>query len=210
MIRERINSMFDIRLRHYGATIGADIASLLVGGGKRRLRHYDVKAHNAVQIYQISADHFLELMARDNYKELATWIRYYGFCSLLKLLTFRHADIAAKSGLSLRAHFEKLEKANDEAPAAKRTSGGSVKLEKDLVGLLDALKLPSKVRRRLAAELKKHEVCSLETARAMSRDDWAQLDLKTGTRALLLDRLASFSGQLGELSTMSPFGGCQK
>ena len=54
VVKERLNSMFDIRLRHYGSTIGGDISTLLIAGEKRRLRHYDCKAHNAVQIYRMS------------------------------------------------------------------------------------------------------------------------------------------------------------
>lgn len=211
VIKERLNSMFDIRLRHYGSTIGGDISTLLIAGEKRRLRHYDCKAHNAVQIYKMSDDDFLELMRNENYADFARTIKYFGFCMLLKMLTFRQMERATASGLTLKEQFATLEAANPFRPeelTPKASKPARIKLASDLVGLLDQLRLSKSVRAKVVAELKKHEIYSLETAQALRPDDWRQLDLKLGTRSLILSKLEGLQGYLSQLT--DPSQGCAR
>ena len=211
VVKERLNSMFDIRLRHFGSTIGGDISTLLIAGEKRRLRHYDCKAHNAVQIYKLTDDEFLSLMAVENYAEFARTIKYFGFCMLVKMLTFRQMEKAAAAGLTLQQQFAKLEAANpfvrEIEPLKSKEKPVKVRLASDLTGLLDQLGLSKSVRSNVVAELKKHEIYNLETAQSLMREDWDMLDLKMGTRRLILAKLGALGGSyLGSLT--DPSQGC--
>ena len=213
VVKERLNSMFDIRLRHYGSTIGGDISTLLIAGEKRRLRHYDCKAHNAVQIYKMADGEFLSLMAFENYAEFARTIKYFGFCMLVKMLTFRQMEKATAAGLTLQQQFAKLEAANpfvreNETPKSKEKPV-KVRLASDLTGLLDQLGLSKSVRSKVVSELKKHEIYNLETAQSLRVEDWDMLDLKMGTRRLILAKLGALGGSyLGSLT--DPSQGCAR
>ena len=45
------------------------------------------------------------------------------------------------------------------------------------------------MRSKVVAELKKHEIYNLETAQSLRVEDWDMLDLKMGTRRLILAKL---------------------
>ena len=59
-----------------------------------------------------SGDEFLSLMAFENYAEFARTIKYFGFCMLVKMLTFRQMEKSPSRRLTLQQQFAKLEAAN--------------------------------------------------------------------------------------------------
>ena len=56
-----------------------------------------------MQIYRMSDDEFLSLMTVENYAEFARTIKYFGFCMLVKMLTFRQMEKATAAGLDAAA-----------------------------------------------------------------------------------------------------------
>ena len=161
----------------------------------------------------MSDDEFLSLMAFENYAEFARTIKYFGFCMLVKMLTFRQMEKASAAGLTLQQQFAKLEAANpfvrENEPLKSKEKPVKVRLASDLTGLLDQLGLSKHIRSKVVSELKKHEIYNLETAQSLRVEDWDMLDLKMGTRRLILAKLGALGGSyLGSLT--DPSQGCAR
>ena len=132
---------------------------------------------------------------------------------LVKMLTFRQMEKATAAGLTLQQQFAKLEAANpfvrEVEPLKSKEKPVKVRLASDLTGLLDQLGLSKSVRSKVVAELKKHEIYNLETAQSLRVEDWDMLDLKMGTRRLILAKLTALGGSyLGSLT--DPSQGCAR
>ena len=120
---------------------------------------------------------------------------------------------ATAAGLTLQQQFAKLEAANpfvrEVEPLKAKEKPVKVRLASDLTGLLDQLGLSKSIRSKVVSELKKHEIYKLETAQSLRVEDWDMLDLKMGTRRLILAKLGALGGSyLGSLT--DPSQGCAR
>ena len=109
---------------NFGEALGEDIATLVVGSGRRRVRHYLAKAVNSVQTYRLDADDFLEIIRDENCKPLLKHVHVFGAWQIVRILVYAAGVTARRKGLTLRQFFLSFADFDEDAPPDDAADGG--------------------------------------------------------------------------------------
>jgi len=122
--RRKRNIKWDIEVLNFGEALGEDIATLVVGSGRRRVRHYLAKAVNSVQTYRLDADDFLEIIRDENCKPLLKHVHVFGAWQIVRILVYAAGVTARRKGLTLRQFFLSFADFDEDAPPDDAATGG--------------------------------------------------------------------------------------